>query len=196
MGYSIIHRSSFVILHSSFIIHHPSSFIIQHSSLFIRHSSFVIHHSEINEQSMKNLSKINQKSTKNQSKIVLGAPRSCMDASRKCLGGKSWLIFEGIIKVRRVLAPFCPPSAPTWLPRGSQNRSWSPQVLQLGSQGGPKIGLGAPFWLPKRSPKPPEAVMEASRKPLGPFKRGSGSWSCEQLIFWGCLERKHYFGRL
>ena len=72
MGYSIIHRSSFIIRHSSFIIHHSSSIII-------RHSSFVIQHSEINEEGIKNLWKMNQKSTKNrsqnQAKSVSEAPR-------------------------------------------------------------------------------------------------------------------------
>ena len=124
----IVHHSSFVILHSSFIIHHPSSFIIHHSSFSIHHSAFTIDHSAfiirhssfinqstIDQKSIINRSKIDRKSSRNLPKSVLEPPGAVLEASRKRLGGKSWLIFESILKVRRVLAPF-------WSPKRSQKR--------------------------------------------------------------------------
>ena len=74
------------------------------------------------------------------------------------------MIFEGIIKVRRVLAPFWLPSAPTWLPRGSQNRSWSPLE---------------PSW------RRPGSVLEANRE-QGVLHREQGVLHREQ----GVLDRE------
>ena len=105
----IIHHWSFLIHHSSFVIHgilNHSSFIIHHSSFFIHHSSFIIHHhssfsidhcsfgrhhlsfiiSEIDEESMRNLSKINQKWTKNQCKSNQNRSWTPLEPSWSCPG--------------------------------------------------------------------------------------------------------------
>ena len=47
---------------------------------------------------------------------------------------------------------------------------------------------------PKINPKSTKIGLGATRSGLDPFKRGSGSLSWDQLIFWGCPERNHHSG--
>ena len=192
MGYSIIHRSSFIIRHSSFIIHHSSSIIIHHWALIIVHSAGIICHSlfqksmknrwEIYQKSIKNGPKINAKATK----IGLGPPWSrlgAVQASKTPLRVNSWILLS-LSNEMAILA-----KNGDFVREWEQCQKWPRKVkiesipkvrrvlaradgragssgLQLGSQGGPK------------------RIRKSRQKHPGALGKGFWKWTCAKVSFW------------